>query len=77
VNIEDFANIAMTSTTAPKWSCLVNRVSDAAPPADYKACQAAIAYASLHEIPVINGAKCYSIGANKYMHHAVLTAVGC
>lgn len=52
-------------------------MSDAAPHSDYKACLAAIAFAELHGIPVINGAHCMSIGANKYMHHAVLKAVGC
>lgn len=77
VNVEDFANIALEANGAPRWSCLVNRVSDPAPAGEYKACLAAIAFAELYDIPVINGANCYSIGANKYMHHAVLKAVGC
>jgi len=74
--VEDFAKFALTAA-APKWSCLVNRVSDAAPPSEFKSCLAAIAFAHLHDIPVINGANCFSIGANKYMHHAILNAVGC
>jgi hypothetical protein len=45
INVEDFADIALAAVVAPKWSCLVNRVSDAAPPSDYKACLAAIAFA--------------------------------
>ena len=48
---------------------IVNRVSDAASPALYKACCAVLHYFQSLRIPVWNGSKAYSLCGNKWMHH--------
>jgi len=58
------------------WKIVVNRVSDAAPPAAVKATLAVLEAARLQGIPVVNGTSCFSIGCNKISHHAVLASVG-
>ena len=62
---------------APECDLLVNRVSDAAPPATVKKTQAILALFELHGVPVINGAKCFTLGTNKWLHHQVLQRAGC
>ena len=57
------------------WAMVVNRVSDAAPPAITKATIALLTAAEMKGIPVINGVKPYCIGMNKVAHHVVLDAV--
>ena len=59
---------------APQCDLLVNRVSDAAPPATAKKAAAILRVCELHGIPVINGAHCFGVGNNKMMHHQVLSA---
>mmetsp|Transcript_10928 Transcript_10928/g.23383 ORF Transcript_10928/g.23383 Transcript_10928/m.23383 type:complete len:297 (+) Transcript_10928:64-954(+) len=58
------------------WKLVVNRVSDAAPPAAVKATLAVLESARLQGIPVINGTSCFAIGCNKISHHAVVGSVG-
>ena len=49
---------------------IVNRVSDAAPPALFKACCAVLATAEQSmNIPVWNGSTAYSLCGNKWRHH--------
>jgi hypothetical protein len=59
---------------APQCDLLVNRVSDAAPPATAKKAAAILRVCELHGIPVINGAHCFGVGNNKMLHHQVLSA---
>jgi hypothetical protein len=61
----------------PQCDLLVNRVSDAAPPATAKKTLAILALFELHGVPVINGAKCFTLGTNKWLHHQVLQRAGC
>lgn len=56
---------------APQCDLLVNRVSDAAPPATAKKAAAILRVCELHGIPVINGTKCFGVGNNKMLHHQV------
>jgi glutathione synthase/RimK-type ligase-like ATP-grasp enzyme len=61
----------------PQCDLLINRVSDAAPPATVKKTTAILRIFELHGIPVINGARCFAIGNNKVLHHQVLSRAGC
>jgi glutathione synthase/RimK-type ligase-like ATP-grasp enzyme len=61
----------------PQCDLLVNRVSDAAPPATVKKTAAILALFELHGLPVINGHKCFSVGTSKWLHHQVLESAGC
>ena len=61
----------------PQCALLVNRVSDAAPPATAKAAAALLHCMELHAIPVVNGARCFAIGNNKLLHQQVLSQAGC
>ena len=60
----------------PAWGCLVNRVSDAAPPGDVKRCAAALRLAALRGIPCVNGGACFPVGTSKLMHHELFDCVG-
>eukprot|EP00929_Paragymnodinium_shiwhaense_P086676 TRINITY_DN4714_c0_g1_i2.p1 TRINITY_DN4714_c0_g1~~TRINITY_DN4714_c0_g1_i2.p1 ORF type:complete len:339 (-),score=81.54 TRINITY_DN4714_c0_g1_i2:149-1099(-) len=71
LDVDDVAAICETGQR-PHWACLVNRVSDAAPPEEAKLTLAALRLAELHGIPVVNGSKCYSVGTHKVMHHSIL-----
>ena len=61
----------------PQCALLVNRVSDAAPPATAKAAAALLHCMELHAIPVVNGARCFAIGNSKLLHQQVLSQAGC
>jgi hypothetical protein len=52
-----------------RWRCLVNRVSDAAPPADAKLCLAACRSAQMCGVPTINGGGAYALGSSKLLHY--------
>ena len=56
---------------------LVNRVSDASPPATVKKTLVIIALFGLHFVLVINGSRAFTIGTSKGLHHQVLEAAGC
>ena len=62
--------------TRPPWDLIVNRVDDSAGPTVQKAGEALLRAAELHGIPVINGTKTWSVGANKWLHHQVLGLAG-
>eukprot|EP00965_Chrysotila_dentata_P033716 1122046-Pleurochrysis_carterae.AAC.1 len=62
--------------TSGNWRCLVNRVSDAAPPQDVKICLAALRGAELAGIPVVNGTSAYSLCSSKLLHYALFHRVG-
>jgi len=59
-----------------RWELLVNRVSDAAPPATVKAALMFLRAAELQGSRVINGITAYSTGVNKALHHVALHRVG-
>jgi hypothetical protein len=61
----------------PHCDLLVNRVSDASPPATVKKTSAILALFDLHSVPVINGSRAFAIGTSKWLHHQVLEAAGC
>ena len=61
---------------AGQWRCLVNRVSDAAPPADVKIALAAIRACELRGVPVINGSFAYSLGTSKFLHYELFARIG-
>ena len=67
----DIAVITLESTaewpanSAPPYSFVVNRVSDAATPVNAKAVLAALTACSLWKIPTWNGKGSYEIGSNK------------
>jgi len=61
---------------AGNWRCLLNRVSDAAPPEDVKLCFAAVRAAELAGIPVINGTLAYSLACSKLLHYELFKRVG-
>ncbi|CAJ1924110.1 unnamed protein product [Cylindrotheca closterium] len=48
---------------------IINRVSDAASPALFKATCAILGAAQLHQIPIVNGPITYSLCGNKWCHH--------
>jgi hypothetical protein len=50
---------------------IVNRVSDAAPPALFKLCCAVLGAAQSLQIPIVNGPTTYSLCANKWCHHVL------
>ncbi|CAK0873779.1 unnamed protein product [Prorocentrum cordatum] len=58
------------------WRVLVNRVSDAAPPADVKVCCAALRGAEVVGVPVVNGVWPYTLATSKAMHYELFAAVG-
>ena len=60
-------------TGVGQWRCLVNRVSDAAPPADVKVALAALRACELHRVPVINGTSAYALGTSKMLHYELFT----
>ena len=62
---------------ASQCDLIINRVSDAAPPATAKKTAAILHIFELHGIPVINGARCFAIGNNKMLHPQVLSRAGC
>jgi hypothetical protein len=55
---------------------LVNRVSDAAPPALYKLGLAILTAAQASGIPIINGPTAYSFCGNKWCHHVLFQQAG-
>ena len=55
---------------------IVNRVSDAAPPALFKACVALLTAARSLNIPVVNGPTSYSLCANKWCQHVLFQQAG-
>lgn len=55
---------------------IVNRVSDAAPPALFKACVAILTVAQSLGIPVVNGPNSYSLCANKWCQHVLFQQAG-
>ena len=69
--------VLMPPNGKPQCDLLVNRVSDAAPPATVKKTAAILALFELHGLPVINGHKCFSVGTSKWLHHQVLESAGC
>jgi hypothetical protein len=50
---------------------IVNRVSDAAPPALFKACCAILVAAQALQIPIVNGPTSYALCANKWCQHVL------
>ena len=70
----DIDRALLPSRGAPQCDLLVNRVSDAAPPATAKKAATILRACELHGIPVINGALCFGVGNNKMLHHQVLSA---
>ena len=74
VELEESDRTLLPPRGAPQCDLLVNRVSDAAPPATAKKAAAILRVCELHGIPVINGAHCFGVGNNKMMHHQVLSA---
>jgi glutathione synthase/RimK-type ligase-like ATP-grasp enzyme len=50
---------------------IVNRVSDAASPALFKACLAVLSAAVCRQIPIINGPTTYAMCGNKWAHHVM------
>lgn len=50
-------------------ACLVNRVSDAAPPALFKACTAFLTAAQIAHVPTFNGPISYNLCASKWCQH--------
>ena len=63
-------------TRVGNWRCLVNRVSDAAPPAEVKRCMAALRAAELRGVRTVNGLSCYAVGSSKLLHHELFECVG-
>ncbi len=59
-----------------EWRCLVNRVSDAAPPADAKICLAALRSAALMGLPCVNGYGAYALGCSKLNHYQLFAHAG-
>jgi glutathione synthase/RimK-type ligase-like ATP-grasp enzyme len=55
---------------------IVNRVSDSASPALYKACCAILGAATLLGIPVWNGPTSYALCGNKWCHHVIFQRAG-
>ena len=74
VDNESFGLVSADSR--PPWDLIVNRVDDSAGPTVQKAGEALLRAAELHGIPVINGTKTWSVGANKWLHHQVLGLAG-
>ena len=64
------------SSADSKWGLLVNRVSDAAPPDDAKACLAAMRSAELQGVPVLNGIAPFCIGTSKILHYELFARAG-
>ena len=60
----------------PNWELLVNRVSDAAPPAMVKAALMFLRAAELQGCCVVNGVSAYSTGVSKALHHVALHRAG-
>ena len=69
--------LLLPSSGRPHCDLLVNRVSDASPPATVKKTSAILALLDLHSVPVINGSRAFAIGTSKWLHHQVLEAAGC
>ena len=67
----------LPSSGRPHCDLLINRVSDASPPATVKKTSAILALFGLHSVPVINGSRAFAIGTSKWLHHQVLEAAGC
>lgn len=72
VDDDQYDAVLLPSQGAPKIDVLINRVSDAAPPATVKKTMAILALLDLYKILVINGQKCFIIGTSKWLHHQVL-----
>jgi len=72
------STLSLSAFTGVKdsWRCLVNRVSDAAPPADVKVALATIRACELRGIPVVNGSYAYSIGISKMLHYELFGLTG-
>ena len=57
------------------WRCLVNRVSDAAPPIDVKRTLAALRLAELQGVRTLNGISSFTVGTSKLLHHELFDCV--
>jgi hypothetical protein len=57
-------------------AAIINRVSDAARPPQYKATLAILGMAQSLGIPVINGPQSYALCGNKWCHHMLFTQAG-
>jgi hypothetical protein len=55
---------------------IINRVSDAAPPALFKACCSILQAAQVLQIPIWNGPTAYSLCGNKWCHHVLFQKAG-
>lgn len=60
----------------PACRCLVNRVSDAAPPADVKIAFTALRTAELRGVPVVNGTASFALATSKLLHYELFAAAG-
>lgn len=59
VEVLTVENLDVRMSSEPQFDILVNRVSDAAPPADAKATTMYLRYCELLGIPVYNGSQAY------------------
>mmetsp|Transcript_21701 Transcript_21701/g.51873 ORF Transcript_21701/g.51873 Transcript_21701/m.51873 type:complete len:311 (-) Transcript_21701:79-1011(-) len=64
------------ATQEPFYDVVVNRVSDAAEPAQAKATLLFLLAAELRGCTVLNGSQAYTIGMNKALHHILLAKEG-
>lgn len=55
---------------------IINRVSDAASPALFKATVAILTIAQSLGVPIVNGPQSYSVCGNKWCHHMLFTQAG-
>jgi hypothetical protein len=60
----------------PPYDCVVNMVSDAAPPNLSKICLTLLRGAELWGIPCVNGSAAYSLGSSKVLHHQTFARAG-
>ena len=72
VELLDARSLTLSLDTPPAADVLVNRVSDAADPALCKFVRAYLQLMDVRGQRVVNGHRCYGIGASKVLHHAAL-----